>query len=500
MRWVFVTALLAAIGSSAAASPGVDLDDPIYIELAGLRYRGTLPRYLGGVRPLTEARVRALRRAAGLPPDLRLVSDEGRRVWLAPLRSVRLRGAVARDHLRPYSTEDHPRDLAGGVAITCEHQQGRSCGDGAGLELELDSAAGYGPWLAVVSRVRATAGSDDRDTDVELDRAYASAELGPVMVLAGRDVLVLGPSARTQALWGDHVAAIDHIRLSTAHPVAIAGAGGSILRASALFFLGRLRDPQRFDGALVDGTRLQADLWDTVEIGLTHLIQLGGDGAPDFSFGDYLLEHVQHNAESGEFANHRLSGDVAVTVPDLGLRVYYELAAEDLRDEIGSMLRRDADHVLGVDVEVAPRLGLLIELTSTGVRSHEHQLFTTGTTHGGRIPGNPLGPGTLAAFVGARIDLGEVMVSPWIEVARQSNDIYAFGTGDILRTDDLPDEWRTRAGTRAAFDVARDVRLEVRALAERVTTADFIPGNERWNAAAEVSATWTPRWRLASGL
>jgi hypothetical protein len=90
-------------------------------------------------------------------------------------------------------------------------------------------------------------------------------------------------------------------------------------------------------------------------------------------------------------------------------------------------------------------------------------------------------------------------VSPWIEVARQSNDIYSFGTGDIVRTDDLPEEWRLRGGARAGLDVARDVRLELRVLAERVTTADFIPGSERWNAAAEVSATWTPQWRLSRG-
>ena len=236
-------------------------------------------------------------------------------------------------------------------------------------------------------------------------------------------------------------------------------------------------------------------------MGATHLIQLGGDGAPDFSFGDYLLEHVQHNAESGEFANHRLSIDLSVTVPDAGLRLYYELAAEDMRDEIGTMLRRDADHVLGAEIgRVASGVGLLVELTGTGVRSHEHQLFTTGTTSGGRIAGNPLGPGSLAAFISGRLDVAGTTVWPWIEVARQSNDIHAFGTGDIVRTDDLPEEWRTRGGARLGLDVARDIRLEVRALAERVTTADFVPDRERWNAAAEVSATWTPRWRLTTDL
>jgi len=486
-------------GSRAWASPGVDLDDPAYLELAHLRASGTLSPYLGGLRPLTEARVQALRRAAGLAPDPAMLPERASGPWLTPIRHLRMRGALVRDHLRPYSTDDHPRDVAGGVAISCEHQQGRACGPGAGFEWELDSAAGHGTWLAAATRVRVVAGSSAYQPDVALDRAHASAELGPVALLVGRDVLVLGPSARTQALWGDHVAALDQVRVSTAHPVPLLGAGGSILRASALYFAGRLRDPQNFDGAMIDGARIQLDLWDTAEIGATQLIQFGGDGAPDYSFGDFLLEHVQHNAEAGEFANHRLSIDVAVTMPSLaGLRAYYELAAEDLRDELASALRRDSDHVLGVEIDsLARHAGLLVELTSTGVRSHEHQLFSTGTTSAGRIAGNPLGPSSLAAFAGLRVDLGATRMWAWVELARQSNDIYSFGTGEIVRTQDLPEEWRTRAGARAALPLSRELRLDTRAVIERVTTTDFVPDRLRWNAAAVATATWTPRWRLA---
>jgi Capsule assembly protein Wzi len=490
-----------ARGSIARASPGVDLDDPAYLELVRLRASGALPPYLGGLRPLTEARVQALRRAAGLAPDARLVLEGERRLWLAPIRHLRLRGALVRDRVRPYSNEDHPRNLAGGVALSCEHQQGRSCGDGAGLELELDSAAGYGPWLAASARVRAVTGSGDRDADAELDRAYASAELGPISFLVGRDAVVIGPSSRTQAMWGDHVAAFDQIRLAST-PIPLLGAGGSILRASALYLVGRLREPQNFDGAMVDVTRLQLDLLDTAELGITHLIQFGGDGAPSYSFGDYVLEHFQHNAPPPQalgFANHRLSGDVAVSLPDLaGLRVYYELAAEDMRDEVVSMLRRDADHVLGVAVDrVTEHVGVLVELASTGVRSHEHELFTTGLTHGGRVTGHPLGPSSLAAWIGLRLAVRDAELRPWLELARQSNDRYAYGTGDIVRTEDLPEEWRTRAGARTAWDLTRDLRLELRAWTERVATADFVPARVRWNASFDAIATWRPAWRLA---
>lgn len=491
-----MAAASAVLDQAAHASPELPLDDPAYFELARLRAAGALPPYLGGLRLLGEARVQALRRAAGLPPDPRLVVG-ARGAWVAPVRHLRMRGLLARDRLRPYSRAIHPRDLAGGVMVTCEHREGRSCGNGAGLEWEMDAAAGVGDWLAAVVGARAVFGTSDHDLDAAVQSAYVRAELGPVALLVGRAALALGPSSRTQAVWGDHPPPLDQLRLSTSRPLDLIGPDGSVLRASALFFLGRLQDPQRFDGTLVDGTRLQFDLWDMVELGATHLIQLGGDGAPDFSFGDYLLEHTQHNA-GVEFANHRLGLDVSVSLPSLaGARVYYEMAAEDLRDEVLSMVRRDADHVLGIEVDrLVERVAVMVELTSTGVRSHEHQLFTTGLTNGGFIAGAPLGPTTRAAFAGVRLDMGRgVLLWPWFEMANQSSDLFDFPTGEIERTEDLPDELRIRSGTRATVIWSTDLRFEARVVGERVSTADFVPGRIRWNAGVEASATWTPGWR-----
>jgi hypothetical protein len=493
-------ALAGAGARGAGASPELALDDPIYLELARLRSSGALPLYLGGLRPLSEARAHALLRAAGQVPPPRLVSGDLRGPWLAPVHRLQLRAVLARDHLRPYSTERHPRYLAGGVAITCEHREGERCGEGAGLAWALDSAVGYGAWLSAATRLRAVLGSEAYAADLALDRAYASAELGPVRFLAGRHILVLGPSSRTQAMWGDHAPPLDHLRLSTSRPIPLLG--GAILRASGLFFVGRLADPQTFHGSLVDGTRIQIDLLDTAELGLTHIIQLGGDGSPDFTFADYVLEHARHNTGGttpAGFANHRLSADLAISRPDLaGLRVYYEIAAEDMRDQVWSMLRRDADHVLGLEIDrLAARAALLVELTLTGVRSHEHDVFATGLTSGGRIAGDPLGPSSAAAHFGLRLrPADDAFLFPWLEVVQQASDLYDYSPGQITRTQDLPDELRIRAGARAAFLLGPDLRVELSALAERVTTADFIPGHTRWNAAAEATATWTPGWRV----
>src|SRR5438094_740110 len=64
--------------------------------------------------------------------------DEG--WWLAPLDRLTLRLSAADEHDRPYSVPVRPRQIAGGIALSCDYQEGRPCGDGVGTALELDSA------------------------------------------------------------------------------------------------------------------------------------------------------------------------------------------------------------------------------------------------------------------------------------------------------------------------------------------------------------------------
>src|SRR5688500_11125815 len=123
-------AVMLAAAEPAGASPNLSLDDPIYQQLAALRALGRLPAYLGGWRPLSEARAHRLLLTAGSASGLDPVT--GARWWVSPLRRVAGRLSLVRDEDRPYSTATRPRDVAGFVAVSCEHQEGRPCGAGAG--------------------------------------------------------------------------------------------------------------------------------------------------------------------------------------------------------------------------------------------------------------------------------------------------------------------------------------------------------------------------------
>ncbi len=47
-----------------------------------------------------------------------------------------------------------------------------------------------------------------------LDRLYANIEFGPVELLAGRNILSIGPGRHTQLIWGDQPPPLDQIGLS----------------------------------------------------------------------------------------------------------------------------------------------------------------------------------------------------------------------------------------------------------------------------------------------
>src|SRR2546430_6215031 len=116
--------------------------------------------------------------------------------WLAPLDRLTLRFSSADEHDRPYSLPVRPRQLAGIIALSCEYQEGRPCGDGVGTALELDSAAGWGGLVTAATRLRVSAGTDHYASGLIVDRAYLKFESDPFALQIRRDVLVPGPSIR----------------------------------------------------------------------------------------------------------------------------------------------------------------------------------------------------------------------------------------------------------------------------------------------------------------
>jgi hypothetical protein len=419
-----------------------------------------IPPYTGGLRPLTAARLAAL---TGRP-----VEDGW---WAHPVERATVLAMLHADEPRAYSTELHPRDVTGELAISCERREGRVCGPGAGLVGELTSSAGYRDVVSVNLALRGYAGNERYDADALIDRAFVEARLGPVSVTAGRDVLVLGPGLRTQVAWGTHAPPVDLVRVGTAEPVAL----GSSVRGSVQLALVRLREPQIYPGALVGISRFQLDLARDVSLGGTHLLQFNGEGAGEqLGVVDFILEHFrrkQRAANEGDSSNRRVAFDVAVR-SGWGALITYEVAFEDVRKYFHDAIRHEADHLLAVQTE-----HLLVELGKTGYRSQEHTPRTTGFTNRGFLVGSPLGPDTLSVYLRGRLPLTRMTLYPWIEAIRLANDQYqAIEFGPLTRIGEGLAEKRFRIGARAHIPIRPDLWVDVDAMLEHTSDRAFVRG------------------------
>lgn len=489
-------ALLALlVAGSASASPNLPLDDPAYERLAILRAQGRLPFY-DGIRPLTEYQAQRLLLQAGSPGDPNLWPIGLRGFWIAPARRLTVRLGGFDEDARPYSVPARWLGMAGSVSYSCEHQEGRPCGGGGGGLLELDSAAGWGRYVSAFTRLQLMAGSGAWRLRGAVDRAYLNAELGPVAVLVGRDVLALGPGVHTQLLWGDHAPPLDQVRLQTARPLRIPRLP---LTVSALYAVGRLRDPQTFHGTLVTLARLQVAIADQLELGAQQLLQLGGEGAIRYDFAHFVGEHFTRTGGYGGAggSNRRDSLEAVYTNKwARGLRLYYELAFEDFRKQAVDMFLYDCDHLFGFELPALTRdghHGLVVELQHNGPFSQEHTYFTTGLTNAGRAVGAPLGPDSWSVYGQSRIDLGRVTLYGWFEWALTASDQWsAQEYGPIIRIARGVDEQRWRWGLFARVLLHPRLRAEVRALYEHVHNEAFVRRASADHGGVEARITWTP--------
>lgn len=388
--------------------------------------------------------------------------------WAAPAERFALTVGLFREDERPYNTPLHPRALAGSIALRCEHIEGRPCG--SATFVELDSRAGYRDLLSVSTRFRTSS-----ENAFTIDRAHLDFRYRFIGAKIGRDVLVVGPQARTALSWGDHAPSLDHARVDVAIP-----------HASGVYVIGRARDPQRFPGTIVSVGRGQLD-FAPVSVGIVHMMQVNGAGAPQLSFVDFIFEHVRRKnptASESDTSNRRFGADIALQLRDL--RLYYILVFEDIRKaRVVDAVRYDADHLIGAQTPWAT-----FEYHATAARSQEHSPRTTGFTNRGYVVGSPLGPDARSLYVAGRVG----NFTPWMELVRLRNRTLEYVVdGPINVKTEGQDEGRYRIGVRAAFPLPRYLTLEVEAMYERVDDFAFEPHDGRNHGGVRATLVWLPR-------
>ncbi len=312
----------------------------------------------------------------------RLANQLRFRMWMLPQDSVSLRGTQ------------------GQVVGLFPFQQGRPVGDGGNFLLEANLAAmgGGNPWGFSVGMTPGVVLGwwqyQNWQADAYLQEGFVGVNYGQVELSYGRNALQFGNTFHGSLLYSPAARAVDRVRLGL-RPLAMGGWGtfrGEIWYA-----------PNQGKGLAVPNAELLGvgidwllNSW--LEVGVVHLHQFGGSGAPPVGLGD--LAKMLFYASSPSLANKAIALHVDAWLPSFVAKVYGQVLLSG---------PSEASFLVGA---FAPRLGdatLRLEIVKTARRAYEDGFWTQGLVYENTPLGHPLGQDAFGVYV----DLGVALQKQW---------------------------------------------------------------------------------------
>lgn len=327
----------------------------------------------------------------------------------------------------------------------------------------LDVEAAVGP---VSIFVRPLVSLDGR-TKGTLQRGYVRLS-GPNLDLeAGRISLWWGQGYHGTLFLTTNARPIEAIRLATPHPFLLP----SMLRRMGPFrmelFAGRLEENRAVPEPYFAGARLNFKPHPVLELGLTRMFLMGGDGRPRLTPSRLWRIVFGNNRVGNEDLSSAIAGlDYRLILPLFHL--YGELGMEEDKGSLPS----EAAYTVGLYYPLMRGLHVRAEYADmTDETWQVHRIYPSGYTHENRVLGHHAGPGARDLFLeigfmdGSRIN------------GRISLDFEERG----VTTQPVTEE-HLQVATEWEIDIGRSLipwRIAVGVGYGRVTNADYVPGATR---------------------
>lgn len=552
----FGTALGAPL-AKAQSSATVDPSDPIYRSIDRFVAEGLIDTIVAGQRPYSRREIAKLvaqaarnrvRLEAGFA-DKRLGSrerealaqrlqytnaliDQARLVYrvdvstASPNSEVPLAGRLDRltidGALLSSPARSVPNGGIGGIdAITnpfVDDRQGRDYADGATGAMEAEAHGDFGRFFSLnvagdARTLRSRGAATPASRRVGRVRVLSgSTILGNVRVDLGRDYVSWGQAPRGGLAFSLNAPALDLLRVSSDAPFVLPWVFRYLgpVRATALVAdLGPHRD---FPHAKLVSWKLSATPARRLELGVTVVDEMGGEGSPAVPFGDRLVDvlpfvdAVFFHKTNVTFSNKLAGGDLRLRIPEWrGLELYGDMLFDDfdLR-RLRSSFTEDNGVIAGFTLPRLSRDGTFQldgEWHHTGLRYYQHEQFTSGVTLHDRMLGDALGPRGEAIY-------GTVTWSPSVVQAialrgafeHRSNDQYILVSDGpdsqgfrFEKVQTLPKEHRQRLTLEwSAGSGVRGLRSVVEAGVENVDQFDFNAFEGRVNGLLRLAIEFRP--------
>lgn len=338
------------------------------------------------------------------------------------------------------------------------------------------------------------------------DELYLRGEVKNLGVQIGRDVLALGPAREGGVFHSTNATPLDSFKIANVSPFYYPWIFKYLGPAQATFYFSVLPERADHNHPYIAGWKLSVQPHRNFEIGVTHAVMSGGEGAPGASVGTRVADAF------GVFAafiskdpniSNRIGGwDMTFRIPALrGLTLYHEVLLEDTLalQHAKLMFVDEAIHQVGFFLPRFNNRGtqsLRFEFQHSGFRPYRHHQYASGWTNNRRLLGNELGPDAVGAFIAWELEpTRHFYHKQTLSYEVRDSDLYRFNpTADsVTKTADNPSEKRFRWMGVVEWSHHPQRKWHLSFGLERVQQFNFQPGRNANNALVNVGLTVYPK-------
>ncbi len=530
------------------STPNVPVDDPVYRDVDKLVAAGLVTDVIYGQRPWSRwefARITAAamknRERIGPPiaPDDREISfrlkideiinklkaefreelvdrgdieGETKGIRIHPLEQVQFDYTLLDSPFRDVPAANGIGNIDARINPLVANREGRHYVDGNTLGLETTHRVKLSRFFSIYARPRfellaPNTGSADLNPIVQ--RLYGKFAYRNFELEIGRDSLVWGQGEFGGLILSNNARPFDMIKVGTVSPFILPWIFRYLGPNEFQVFFAEMGPEREFPHAILTGYKWTIKPVHFFELGLNHVVMMGGDGAngPTFweAIGEFtgILSAVTENKRGGAASTNRLlSLEGRATFPFLRNAILYaEIGFDDTNSEIDVLFEDNAMYYAGIYV---PRLtndgfvDLRLEYKHIPSVSYRHGTYSSGYTLNRRLLADELGPDSDGVSVKLRTDLGEnLLLTSEAAYERRDSDLFtttAVGVDvlDIYKTQDNPAEHRLRLNNQLSWNLRRDLRMDLGLGYEHVHSFNFVQNADVDNFLGSLALTWRP--------
>ena len=392
------------------------------------------------------------------------------------------------------------------------NREGRHYADGGTFALESVHWATLSKYFSVYAQPRLEGlvldeGSSEADVRAQL--LYGKFTLGNLELEVGRDSLIWGSGEHGGVLASHNSRNLDMVKVSNDSPFLHPWIFKYLGPSKYTFFVANLGASYVLSKAYLYGLAASFKPAPFLEIGFEHQITIGGEGAPDFDFGDLVKEFFLYREDiyGQNLADHRVGINVRAQIPQLHNAVIYgEGVFEDLgKESFWPQFTQQMGFLSGVYFPLLTSDGsddLRIEYDHIPAAYGRHGIWTAGLTEDGVFRGGELGPdGHGIHMTWGHIFPSGALWESGVHYENRDSNLYTAsrsssgGPNEIIEVEDRQSENRVRATTSLEWRTHERFTLRTEFGYERVWDFDFKPGADRNNFLAAVSLRWHPGFK-----